>query len=130
MPGRRRAVYATGCSVAHEKRDGRRLPGQLAAVPQRLARATGTAIRRTAAPSSRPPTANRATASHARSGMVAPMSAVTDSPVLPFGCITTMVQVPPAGRQVSVWVLGPDTWAVQIGVLIGSVLGAAPASWR
>jgi hypothetical protein len=58
--------------------------------------------------------------------MVAPISAVTDSLALPSECVITLVQEPPAGRQVSVWVPGPDTWAVQIRALIA---GAAPAWW-
>jgi hypothetical protein len=55
----------------------------------RLARITGTTTRATAASSSTAPMANRMTAIQARSGMVAPTSAITDTPAVPSGFITT-----------------------------------------
>jgi hypothetical protein len=82
---------------------------------------------RNAAPiSSSPPMTNRATSIQPRAGTVAPASADTGRPGFPSGLITTTVQAPLVGFQVSVWVPVPDADTAHMDRDVGGTVGAVP----
>src|SRR4051794_21192665 len=101
-----------------------RPPACLRQLGQRLARRIGMTIRSRAPAKASPPATNSPTATHFRSGTVAPASAVTTTPAWPFAFITTVSHVPLLGFHASVCVPVPEVRAVQTSVAPGGVRGA------